>query len=191
MPTYYTQNGDIIKNPTAYSKTGAPMYKTQYGGSYEPGPNINKDTYIYKLELEKGKKYIGKTTDINKRMDQHFSGNGSQVTKKFKPIEGEVIYVCPGFISDQVEQEHTEDNISTHGYQNVRGGKYVNSKTLHTNQLSIQKKSYQKKPYQKKPYQKKSNTIKCYRCGRSGHYATSCYAKTNKQGNYLDDSDDY
>ena len=83
MPTYYTQNGDIIKNPTAYSKTGAPMYKTQYGGSYEPGPNINKDTYIYKLELEKGKKYIGKTTDINKRMDQHFSGNGSQVTKKF------------------------------------------------------------------------------------------------------------
>ena len=178
MPTYYTQNGDLIKNPTAYSKTGAPMYETQYGGTYEPGPNINKDTYIYKLELEKGKKYIGKTTDIDKRMDQHFSGNGSQVTQKFKPIEGEIIDVCPGFLSDKIEQEHTEDNISTHGYQNVRGGKYVNSKTLHTNQ--------------KKTYQKKSNTIKCYRCGRSGHYATTCYAKTNKQGYYLDDfSDDY
>ena len=49
MPTYYTQNGDIIKNPTAYSKTGAPMYfkaiKTYYNKLHVPqikGTNCNR-----------------------------------------------------------------------------------------------------------------------------------------------------
>ena len=34
---------------------------------------------------------------------------------------------------------------------------------------------------------KKNN---CYRCGRSGHYANECYAKTNKYGYNLDDDVD-
>ena len=63
------------------------MYKTKYGES----TNINQETDIYKLECKGGKKYIGKTTDINRRMDQHFSGNGSQVTKKFKPKNYQII----------------------------------------------------------------------------------------------------
>ena len=55
MPIYYTKNGDYIRNPKSYAKTGAPMYKTKYGET----KNINKKTDIYKLELEDGKKYIG------------------------------------------------------------------------------------------------------------------------------------
>ena len=47
--------------------------------------NINRTTYIYKLNLESNKKYIGKTNNINRRMNQHFSGNGSKVTQKFAP----------------------------------------------------------------------------------------------------------
>ena len=44
-------------------------------------------------------------------MDQHFSGNGAKVTKKFKPISGEIVDTCPGFFSDKVEQKHTDKNI--------------------------------------------------------------------------------
>ena len=127
MPTYYTQNGTIIKNPDAYAKTGAPMYKTKNTRSTD----INKPHDIYKLNCSNGKKYIGKTTDIERRINQHATGNGAKVTQKFKPKTVEVIDSCPGFFSDKLEQYHTEENITDHGYENVRGGKYTNSKTLH------------------------------------------------------------
>ena len=149
MATYYTKNGDYIRKPESYAKTGAPMYKTKY----EETTNINEKTDIYKLELKGGKKYIGKTTNIDRRMNQHFSGNGAKVTKKFKPIEGQIIDSCHGFFSDKVEQKHTDKNISKHGYNNVRGGKYTNSKTL----------TYNKK------------TITCFKCGKKGHYANNCF----------------
>jgi predicted GIY-YIG superfamily endonuclease len=120
--TYYTKNGKKIWKPTAYAKTGAPMYKTKYNDS----TNINVPTSIYKLNLKNNKKYIGKTANLDSRMKQHFSGNGSQVTKKFKPIRGEV----PGYFSNKAEQKYTEKYISKCGYENVRGGSYTNSTTL-------------------------------------------------------------
>ena len=93
MP-YYTESGNYIYNPEAYASTGAPMYKTKYDDS----KNINQETDIYRLDLKDGKKYIGKTTDINRRMNQHFNGHGSKVTKKFSPQKGEIIDNCPGFL---------------------------------------------------------------------------------------------
>mgnify|MGYP006448944317 CR=1 FL=1 len=98
----YTESGQKIYNPEAYAKTGAPMYKTKYTESR----NINKETYIYKLDLENGKKYVGKTNNVDRRMNQHFNGNGAKVTKKFKPIEGEVIDSCNGYFSSELEQKN-------------------------------------------------------------------------------------
>ena len=129
MVEYYTKGGTIINNPAAYAKTGAPMYNDRY----QNGNNINETTYIYKLNLENNKKYIGKTTNIDRRMHQHFNGKGSMVTKKFAPKDGEIVEVCNGYFSNNAEQKQTNKCIKTHGYQNVRGGKYTNSKTLHKN----------------------------------------------------------
>ena len=143
MPSYYTQNGDYIKNSTAYAKTGAPMYTSKYDRSN----NINKPHDIYKVECSGGKKYIGKTANIDKRMDQHFSGNGSKVTQKFKPHSAEVIDSCPGFFSDKLEQKHTEKEIKKHGYSSVRGGKYTNSKTLNSSYSKGENKTYFSKEY--------------------------------------------
>jgi hypothetical protein len=158
MPTYYTQSGEKIRNPEAYALTGAPMFKTKY----QQNKDINAPTTIYKLNLENGKKYVGKTTNVDRRMDQHFSGNGSKVTKKFKPIDGKTIDEVPGFFSDDVEQEHTEDYIEKYGYNNVRGGYYTNSHTLEKNN--------------KKQYVTKKKQLKCYKCGKCGHYANQCYS---------------
>ena len=166
MPTYYTQSGEKIRNPEAYALTGAPMFKTKY----QQKKDINAPTTIYKLNLENGKKYVGKTTDVDRRMDQHFSGNGSKVTKKFKPIDGKIIDEVPGFFSDDVEQEYTEDYIEKYGYNNVRGGYYTNSQTLEKNN--------------KKQYVTKKKQVKCYKCGKYGHYANQCYS------NYSYNSDD-
>ena len=148
MPTYYTKNGKKIMYPNAYAKTGAPMYT--YGTKY----NINAPTNIYKLNLEGDKKYVGKTTNINRRMEQHFSGNGAKVTQKFKPINGEIVDTCPGFFADDLEQKHTDANIKKYGYHNVRGGMYTNSKTL-----------------------KDNSDITCFKCGKNGHFANQCNIK--------------
>ena len=75
---YYTRSGEPIKFPKAYAATGAPMYETQNNRV----KNINATTSIYKLNLEDGKKYIGKTTDVDRRMEQHFSGVGAKVTQQ-------------------------------------------------------------------------------------------------------------
>ena len=63
---YFTESGEPIRYPKAYAKTGAPMYETQNNRVKD----INAPTSIYKLNLESGKKYIGKTTDVDRRMDE-------------------------------------------------------------------------------------------------------------------------
>ena len=45
MPTYYTESGQMIRNPDAYARTGAPMYKTKFTESTD----INAPTTIYKM----------------------------------------------------------------------------------------------------------------------------------------------
>jgi len=42
---------------------------------------------IYILKLEDNKYYVGKTKNINNRILDHFTNNGSEWTKKYKPIE--------------------------------------------------------------------------------------------------------
>ena len=145
MTVYYTKYGDKIRNPDAYARTGAPMYRSRTCGK-----NINEETEIYRLDLEHGKKYIGKTTNLDRRMCEHLNGWGAQVTKKFKPLGGEVIDKCPGYFSSEIEHAHTEMEIEKRGYKNVRGGYYTNSNSL------------------------TKDKVVCYCCGEYGHYANVC-----------------
>ena len=123
---YYTILGEPIRKPESYAKTGAPMY----GSPKYQIIDLNQKTYIYKLYLINFKIYIGKTVNLKRRIKEHFSGGGSKVTQKFKPINYEILEVCDGFFSKEVEQYHTDESIKLYGYENVRGGKYTNSKTL-------------------------------------------------------------
>jgi len=54
-------------------------------------------------------------------------------------------------------------------------------KTEHENKYCRQK-------HNKKNNQNKDKN-KCHRCGRSGHYANNCYAKTDADGDYIDSDD--
>ena len=82
--------------------------------------------YVYILELENDKYYVGYTENFDSRMISHFGGNGSKWTKLHKPIA--VIGVSRGGKND--EDKKTIDMMIKYGYQNVRGGRYCKCEML-------------------------------------------------------------
>jgi predicted GIY-YIG superfamily endonuclease len=132
--------------------------------------------YIYILQLEDGKYYIGKTINPKIRLEQHFYDYGSSWTKKYNPKKVlDIIPDCDNFDEDK----YTIKYMKKYGIDNVRGGSFcelvLSKETLETiNKMII------------------GSTNKCYNCGETGHYANNCYSKTNKNkklDKYSDDSD--
>lgn len=92
------------------------IYKKPYIVHFKEGDIV----FIYILKLIKDKYYVGATKNPRKRFDQHFNKDGSNWTKKYKPIQ--ILYV------NQMEFEYenyiTEALMQKYGQENVRGGDY-------------------------------------------------------------------
>lgn len=77
--------------------------------------------FVYVLELKGDKYYVGRTIDIERRIGQHFLGNGSVWTRLNKPIS---------VISYETEKDDWFENFKTlqmmrlHGIDKVRGGSW-------------------------------------------------------------------
>lgn len=87
--------------------------------------------YIYILQLEENKYYVGKTKHPKFRLESHFNAEGSEWTKKYKPIEVvKIIEDCDEFDEDK----YTLMYMSLYGIDNVRGGSFcstiINKKNL-------------------------------------------------------------
>lgn len=128
---------------------------------------------IYVLQLQNNKYYIGKTKNVNKRLEQHFNKNiyGSAWTSKHKPIK--LIETIKN-IDDFDEDKYTLKYMKKYGIDNVRGGSFSqlilsNETVSHINKMI------------------ESTNDNCYRCGRNSHYITNCYAKTHISGKLLND----
>lgn len=81
--------------------------------------NLNIYTnYIYVLELVEKRYYIGRTGNIFRRLEEHFSGYGSIYTKKYKPIK--VIEITEEITNDD-EKNKTIEFMNVYGWENVRG----------------------------------------------------------------------
>jgi hypothetical protein len=119
-------------------------------------------TNIYILKLQGGKFYVGKSYNVMKRYQEHLSGSGSAWTKMYKPIALEKI-VPNASVFD--EDKYVKIYMAKYGMQNVRGGTYV-SKILTREQEIILNNEI------------RAATDACTSCGRQGHFAKDCYAKT-------------
>jgi hypothetical protein len=113
---------------------------------------------IYLIELENEKYYVGKTNMIDRRVLEHFTGNGSKWTQLHKPIK--VISVLDG--NDVfAEEKHTYLAMDKYGIENVRGGSYSTIKLSENDKKKISEVIHSMKD-------------ECYKCGKKGHFVNEC-----------------
>ena len=72
--------------------------------------------YIYILELSRGKYYVGKSTNPEVRLENHFQSNGSTWTKKYKPKRVlELIPNCDDYDEDKysskIKLDHSNNKL--------------------------------------------------------------------------------
>ena len=114
--------------------------------------------FIYVLELQGNKYYVGKTHSLAKRIGEHFMGKGAHWTRTFPPVR-----VVKSFEEKGPLDEHmvTLDMMYKHGMENVRGAEFCNPELSEVQRASIQAALY-------------NSRNQCFRCGSSDHWSKDC-----------------
>lgn len=114
--------------------------------------------FIYTIQLEKDKYYIGKTNNPQFRLKSHFNSNGSEWTKIYKPIKVlELIPNCDDYDEDKITRQY----MDKYGINNVRGGSFVSVKLEKSTIDALKQMS-------------NGTNDKCFICGKAGHFAKKC-----------------
>lgn len=152
---------------------------------------------IYVLKLQNNKFYVGKTSNLTYRLDNHFSEGGSLWTKKYKPIS--ILELRPNRPNTD-EQIVTQEYMQKYGIDNVRGGPWCNISLTKQEIEMINKiikgnldlcyncdssNHFASQCTKKKISQPKS----CDRCGRKNHITQNCYATTDINNYEIEDED--
>ena len=74
--------------------------------------------YIYVLKLVEDRYYVGRTSNILRRIKEHFTEDGAVYTKKYKPLK--VIEIEEEKSNDQ-ERIKTLSTMEKYGWEKVRG----------------------------------------------------------------------
>lgn len=96
--------------------------------------------YIYVLELIDNRYYVGRTGNILKRIEEHFTGCGAIYTMKYNPIK--VIEVVEEFTKKD-ERNKTLELMSKYGWEKVRGAGWCSLEIKKPNDKYKNKKSRQ------------------------------------------------
>lgn len=160
--------------------------------------------FVYVLQLEQGKYYVGYTTRDNaQRIQEHYNATSVSAsvsspapaaawTTKYKPVQ--LIRWLPAIPED--EDRITLELMREHGWWQVRGGRWSdpslsgppteiwNSGTLSTLAKVVVTMSNLFSTLTL-PRPKERFATGCYRCGRNTHWVKDCYAKRDIHGRLL------
>jgi predicted GIY-YIG superfamily endonuclease len=132
--------------------------------------------YLYVLKLEKEKWYIGRSANVERRYEQHLTGQGAKWTQLHKPLQ---IVLKRPLKDDEDEDNTTREFIKKYGENNVRGGSYC--------QVEPKRKYVAEIEWQNYSQIDEADSKRCYRCDRTSHFQADCYAKYDLEGDYIRD----
>lgn len=114
-------------------------------------------TVVYILKLHNNKYYVGRTTNLERRIKEHENGQGSTWTKKHG-----FVGLVKSFDADSpfYEDMIVKTMMHKHGIENVRGGSY--------SQLWLPKQQYMQLLHEIN-----GATDKCFKCG-GDHFIKDC-----------------
>jgi predicted GIY-YIG superfamily endonuclease len=180
-PTNTAVNGTVVRptntavnvtvaRPTNTTATPMVIVRQPSPPRMARGPD-HFDVYI--LELEGGKVYVGKSSNMDRRFIQHSIGIGSVFTKTYHPT-GKILPRL-GNISgdgDAAERDETLRYMYKLGIDNVRGWRYT--------QLVLSKED-------RKDAERNMREVLdlCRKCGQKGHFIKCCTAKVDRHGNKI------
>jgi len=113
---------------------------------------------LYVLELTNKKYYVGKTSDIMRRYEEHKNGKGSAWTMKYKPLK---MLLCRPLEGVHDENNTTKDYMKKYGIEHVRGGSYTQM-VLPADVISVIQREFV------------GSEDKCYKCNLAGHFGDQC-----------------
>lgn len=127
-----------------------------------------EETNIYVIKLESSKWYVGKSSNVRQRFQDHIDGSGSVWTRMFRPIEIVEIQKGNSFDEDKIVKMY----MLNYGVENVRGGSW-SYPNLNPNEIKMLEREL------------RGATDRCFRCGYKDHFASECYAVYDTNGNRI------
>ena len=137
MPNYKSSSYNSSSKSNSYTSN----YKSSSSksNSYKPTTNTNsratstKKPSVYTLNLQNGKKYVGYSSNPQKRINDHFNGKGSKVTQESKPVSVHSINKCSSIQAAKNAERIVYTNMKNyHGTNNVRGAGHTSRFSLST-----------------------------------------------------------
>jgi len=158
-----------------------PYYKNKYIKHYENCDGI----YIYVIKCQEDKYYVGKTNNIRERLKEHKYNQGSEWTKKYRPINIEEIYYTQ---NGYAEDDLTITVMKKYGIKNVRGGCFckliLSQEEIFSIKLLLNRKERELTECIMKRLDWSACDL-CLRCGRNSHMINECYASYDVCGDKL------
>ena len=91
-------------------------------------PISNKQYSVYTLNLTGGTKYVGITSNPEKRLNDHFNGSGATWTQKHLPVSINWINTCSSLQSAKNAERIIYYNMKNYyGIDKVRGAGHTSS----------------------------------------------------------------
>jgi predicted GIY-YIG superfamily endonuclease len=189
MPFYYTSSSSVSDDDEEFYPDNACCYrcgrqghmkdecyaKTHVNGRslkqnegqcnkrHKPMSSVKAGVYV--LGDEKGRMYIGKSQDVERRIEQHLAGEGTQFLTGRNVRRLELYEMGSELDLESWERNETLARMYKHGVTNVRGWMFTNLK------LSVEQEEQAFGQICEK-------YDLCRQCGRNTHFADKCFARS-------------